>query len=132
MTYDEATDWIKKAHADWAEEAAARWAVANGSHLVGRMTLKSHLEDGWAEAAYWVVPAARGRGNASQALRRASRWAFEVAGLHRVELEHSTRNVASCRAAIKAGFEPEGTKRSHGLHVDGFHDMHLHALVSLA
>jgi RimJ/RimL family protein N-acetyltransferase len=76
--------------------------------------------------------AARGRGNASQALRRASRWAFEVAGLHRVELEHSTRNVASCRAAIKAGFEPEGTKRCHGLHVDGFHDMHLHALVSLA
>jgi Acetyltransferase (GNAT) domain len=55
MTYDEATDWIKEAHADWAEEAAASWAVANGSHLVGRTTLKLHLEDGWAEAAYWVV-----------------------------------------------------------------------------
>jgi hypothetical protein len=35
MTYDEATDWIEKAHADWGEEAAASWAAANGTHLVG-------------------------------------------------------------------------------------------------
>lgn len=31
------------------------------------------------------------------------------AGLHRLHLEHSTRNGASCRVAGKAGFLPEGT-----------------------
>jgi RimJ/RimL family protein N-acetyltransferase len=131
MTHDEAAQWVKKAHSDWADEVAASWAVTTQSGLVGRMTLKLHLDDGWAEAAYWVLPAARGQGIAPRALRIASRWAFERAGLHRVEVEHSTLNPASCRAAMKAGFVLEGTKRSHGLHTDGFHDMHLHALVNM-
>jgi [ribosomal protein S5]-alanine N-acetyltransferase len=130
MTPDEAVQWVTKAHADWADEIAASWAVTTQAGLVGRMTLKLHLDDGWAEAAYWVLPAARGRGIASLALCIASRWAFELAGLHRVELEHSTLNHASCRAATKAGFVLEGTKRHHGLHTDGFHDMHLHALIN--
>jgi RimJ/RimL family protein N-acetyltransferase len=40
---------------------------------------------------------------------------------------HSTANVASCQVAQYAGFAVEGTKRGEGRHVDGWHDMHLHA-----
>jgi RimJ/RimL family protein N-acetyltransferase len=36
---------------------------------------------------------------------------------------------ASCRAAEKAGYPAEGTRRSAALHPDGWHDMHVHALV---
>ena len=50
--------------------------------------------------------------------------------MHRIDVEHSTRNSASCRVAAKAGFVPEGTKMSAALHVDGWHDMHLHARIN--
>ncbi len=40
---------------------------------------------------------------------------------------HSTRNEASCKVALAAGFAPEGTLRESGKHVDGWYDMHLHA-----
>jgi ribosomal-protein-alanine N-acetyltransferase len=53
-------------------------------------------------------------------------WPSSV-GLHRIELNHSTLNTASCRIAAKAGFGYEGTTREQGLHGDGWHDMHLHA-----
>ena len=43
---------------------------------------------------------------------------------------HSTRNEASCRVAAGAQFLAEGTKRSACLHLDGWHDMHLHARVN--
>lgn len=62
-------------------------------------------------------------------LQMATRWAFDI-GLHRVELQHSTRNVPSCRVAGKAGFSVEGTKRAAVLHSDGWHDMHLHGRVN--
>jgi RimJ/RimL family protein N-acetyltransferase len=50
-----------------------------------------------------------------------------VVGLHRVQLDHSTLNHASCRVAAKAGFWFEGTRRGQALHEDGWHDMPMHA-----
>ncbi|MFC7614839.1 GNAT family N-acetyltransferase [Actinokineospora soli] len=52
---------------------------------------------------------------------------FDDLKLHRLYLDHSTANTASCRVATKAGFTPEGTLRGAGLHADGWHDMHLHS-----
>ncbi|MGP9843671.1 GNAT family N-acetyltransferase [Brachybacterium sp. 107] len=129
MSPDEASSWIAEAGDAWMSETAASWAVDVEGTLEGRMTLKLDLVDGVAEAAYWTRAAASGRGIASGALRRATTWAFEV-GLHRVELEHSTRNPASCRVATKAGFSSEGTRRGSALHADGWHDMHVHGRIS--
>ncbi len=77
-----------------------------------------------------MLPHARGRGVAHRALRTVTDWMFAHVGLHRVELLHSTRNLASCSVAEKAGYTLEGTKRRHTLHADGWHDMHLHARLS--
>jgi ribosomal-protein-alanine N-acetyltransferase len=55
---------------------------------------------------------------------------FTVVGLHRVQLDHSTGNNASCRVAAKAGFRFEGTRRGQALPEDGWHDMHMHARVA--
>lgn len=82
------------------------------------------------EAACWVVPPARGRGVATRVLRAVTDWMFTHIGLHRVYLQHSTRNEASCRVAAGAEFLAAGTKRSAGLHLDSWHDMHLHARVN--
>jgi ribosomal-protein-alanine N-acetyltransferase len=54
-------------------------------------------------------------------------WAFEVVGLHRLDLQHAIANAASCRVAEKTGFAVEGVRRSAWLLPDGRHDVHLHA-----
>lgn len=116
----------------WAEETGAGWAVVDGLDVVvGRIALGSiNLHEGVAGVGYWTAPEARGRGVAPRALRAVAEWAIDVIGLHRLELEHSTLNDASCRVALKAGFSPEGTRFSAGLHQDGWHDMHVHALIA--
>ncbi|GGP14410.1 hypothetical protein GCM10012278_70100 [Nonomuraea glycinis] len=66
---------------------------------------------------------------ASRALTALSVWALGEAGFHRLHLDHSTRNHASCRVAVRSGFRLEGTKRSDAVHADGRHDMQLHARI---
>lgn len=131
MTPEEARQWIADAGSAWSKETGVSWAVENHGVLAGRMTLKFDLADGCAGAGYWTRRAARGRGVAPQALVTAVQWAFGV-GMHRIELEHSTGNPASCRVAFKAGLDAEGTRRGGALHADGWHDMHVHGKISEA
>ncbi|MDR8409908.1 GNAT family N-acetyltransferase [Nonomuraea sp. 3-1Str] len=128
MTADEADDWIGSWAGRWRQETGAGWAVVDASEVVGQVSLRRlDFRDGWAEVSYWVLPAARGRRIATRALSAVTAWSFVAIGLHRVELNHSTANMASCRVAQAAGFAMEGTKRREALHADGWHDMHLHA-----
>ncbi|MEU8075021.1 GNAT family N-acetyltransferase [Catellatospora citrea] len=128
---DQVREWFEQYHQAWAQETGASWAVTRGGDAVlGRLAMGSlNLDDGVAGCAYWVLPAARGKGVASGALAALSAWALGEAGFHRLHLDHSTRNIASCRVAVKAGFLLEGTKRSDAVHSDGRHDMHLHARI---
>lgn len=132
-TLDEARTLLGSWRAAWGARTGVEWAVVDGSEtLVGRLGLKDvDLYDGVASAAYWTVPAARGRGVAPVALRAASRWALDT-GFHRLQLEHSMANMASCRTALKSGFAAEGTRRSAAKHADGWHDMHVHVLIANA
>ncbi|MCF4137552.1 GNAT family N-acetyltransferase [Streptomyces sp. Tue 6430] len=128
----EVTGWIEEWLTEWAGERTAQWAVVDAATdaLRGRVALRGiELGDGVAEVAYWTTAAARGRRVAARATSALSRWALDEVGFHRLELLHATANEASCRVAARAGFLLEGTKRSAGLHQDGWHDMHLHARV---
>ncbi|MEU8625952.1 GNAT family N-acetyltransferase [Streptomyces sp. NPDC048669] len=128
----EAEGWIEAWQGEWRSETGAHWALvdAESDQLLGRIALKSFaLRDGTAEIAYWTVPSARGRGLCPRAAEVLTRWALYERGFHRIELEHSTANHASCRVAVKAGFEAEGIRRGAWLHADGRHDVHLHARV---
>jgi ribosomal-protein-alanine N-acetyltransferase len=130
MTVDEAEAWVAQWPGRWQAETGAGWAVTD-EVVLGQISLRAiDLAEGLAEISYWVLPAARGRNVAARALTVLSRWAFEVLGLHRIEVQHSTLNVASCRVAERAGYPAEGTKRSDALHADGWHDMHLHARIA--
>lgn len=126
---DQVREWFDRYRQDWVREKGAHWAVTgSGGEVLGRIAMGGiDLDDGVAGCAYWVLPAARGAGVASRALTALSVWALGEAGFHRLELDHSTRNTASCRVATKSGFLLEGTKRSAAIHSDGRHDMHLHA-----
>lgn len=130
-TVAQVEEWFDGYRQAWEREKGCHWAVARDSgEVLGRMALRGvDFEDGVANAAYWVLPAARGAGVASRALAAVSAWALDDIGFHRLELDHSTRNDASCRVATRAGYLLEGTKRSSAVHDDGRHDMHLHARV---
>ena len=128
---DEAAAWIAERHERWQRGAGADWAVVADDAVVGRVGVNAlDLHEGIGEPAYWVLPAARGRGTAVRALDLLTGWAFGTLGLHRLVLVHSTRNPASCRVAVRAGYADEGVELARGLHVDGRHDMHRHALVA--
>lgn len=127
---DEARGWIQRWRSTWGDETEGHWAVAGADTgtLLGRLSLKGwNLTDGSAEVAYWTVPAARGGGVCSRAVTALTDWALGEGRFHRLGLEHSTANRASCRVAVKAGFEAEGIRRGAALHADGWHDMHLHS-----
>ena len=62
---------------------------------------------------YWLVPAARGRGVATRAVRLLARWAFDSLGVVRLELTCGPDNVASQRVAERCGFTREGLMRAH-------------------
>ncbi|MEP7059919.1 MAG: GNAT family protein, partial [Actinomycetota bacterium] len=104
---------------------------ASSNQLLGQISIRDiSLEYGTGQISYWVVPGARHKGVATDALREVSRWAFEDLGLHRLMIHHSTQNEASCGVALRAGFELEGTAREALLHLDGWHDMHTHGRVA--
>ncbi|GID92046.1 GNAT family N-acetyltransferase [Amorphoplanes digitatis] len=128
---EQVREWFDHYREAWARETGAHWAVTrDGGEVLGRVALGGlNLDDGVAGCAYWVLPAARGAGVASRALTAMSGWALGEAGFHRLQLDHSTRNDASCRVAAQCGFRLEGTKRSDAVHSDGRHDMHLHARI---
>ena len=129
MNEDEARVWVEERCSRWQAETAIDWAIEREGEVAGRVNFrKINLEDGRAEAGYWVLPSQRGCGVAAIALRSATAWMFSI-GFHRLELLHSLENEASCRVADAAGYRIEGTQRQRLLHADGWHDAHLHVLL---
>lgn len=130
MDQDEARAWIHSWTNRWAQETGCGWAVTSPPDVLGQVGLRNlRLAQGLAEISYWVRPAARRRGVATTGVIALTGWALRVVGLHRLELHHSVANPVSCRVADRCGYVLEGTKRSEGLHTDGWHDMHLHARI---
>jgi ribosomal-protein-alanine N-acetyltransferase len=70
-------------------------------------------DDGRAELGIWVVPTARGRGLAREALRLGGSWLFTACGLARVEVLTEPSNIAMIATARAAGFVAEGTLRAY-------------------
>jgi len=78
--------------------------------VVGRITLSSVVLGAWRNAnlGYWVARDRGGRGYATEAVALAVRYAFEDAGLHRVQAAVMPRNAPSIRVLEKNRFRPEG------------------------
>nr|BFE64289.1 GNAT family N-acetyltransferase [Dactylosporangium thailandense] len=129
MDDDEAAAWVAAWPERWSTETRAGWAITtDGDEVAGQISLRAlQLVDGQAEVSYWVLPAFRGRRIAPRALGALAGWVFGTLGLHRLEVRHSVENTASCRVATVAGFAAEGVQRKALRHLDGWHDMHVHA-----
>lgn len=98
----------------WADGSAANVAVTDATtgELLGAVGLKFELrEHGVGEVGYWTAPWGRGRGVAGRAAALHAQWGLDVLGLTRIELLADVENLASQRAADKAGFTREGVLR---------------------
>ena len=87
-------EWFEAYRQDWRQEKGGHWAITrdDGAEVLGRLPLRG--------------------------LGALTAWALAEIGFHRLELDHSTRNHASCRVAAKSGYLLEGTKRSAAVHDD--------------
>ena len=68
-----------------------------------------------AEVGYWLGERFWGRGLATEALRLATRYAFERFDFERLEAHVLAWNPASCRVLEKAGYTLEGRQRKGSL-----------------
>ena len=125
---ERATLWVADRMA-WAPDHCS-WVVrdADGA-LIGQVSLHSLDEEiGSGEIGYWLTASGRGRGIGAAVVDAASRFAFDVIGLARIELFHAVENEPSCRLATRCGYLLEGTARQSFVYGDGLrHDEHLHA-----
>jgi ribosomal-protein-alanine N-acetyltransferase len=97
----------------WAAASAYAFAILDmdaGDRLIGRVALSNIVRGPWQNATlgYWIDKDSLGRGHATRAVGLALRFAFEYAGLHRVQPAIIPRNTRSVRVAEKAGFRLEG------------------------
>ena len=97
----------------WSSGTAHAFAVLDMSdhdRLIGRVALSNVVRGPWQNATlgYWIDANVIGRGHATRAVRLACRFAFEHAGLHRVQPAIIPRNIRSVRVAEKVGFRLEG------------------------
>ena len=104
---------------------------AKSNRLLGSIALSS-VERLHARAmvTYWVLPEARGRGVASDAVQLLARWALGDLGLKRLEMFIEPENVASQRVAERCNFVREGLLRSRWVAKGRRRDSVVYALLS--
>jgi RimJ/RimL family protein N-acetyltransferase len=108
-----AHSWFERyaeARGDGSREAFA--IVEDGEFLGLALAPQIDRETRAAELGYVVVPAARGRGVATEALRQLTEWAFAELGMLRLELMISVENAGSKKVAERCGYVREGVLRS--------------------
>ncbi|MFF7240717.1 GNAT family N-acetyltransferase [Streptomyces collinus] len=111
--------WVEAQQRSWAAGDRFGFAVLEAQpgpvreQLVGNVVLKDVAPGKpTAEVGYWTATHARGRGVAPHALEMLTGWAFqtfETDGLERLELLHQVDNLASCRVALKSGYDFDST-----------------------
>lgn len=112
-TPEHARDFVEKySAAGWAEDSDYAFAVCDAASgaVEGALGLRRRPTRDVFDVGYWAMPALRGRGVLTEALRGLCGWAFSV-GATRVEWFAEVGNWASRRVAEKAGFTVEGVLR---------------------
>jgi [ribosomal protein S5]-alanine N-acetyltransferase len=100
--------------------------AAGQSPIVGMTQLSPVHRGPWRNAnlGYWVAEDRGGRGHATEAVHRTVAFAFEQAGLHRVQAAVMPRNEASIRVLMKNAFRREGVAERY-LQIAGVWEDHV-------
>lgn len=106
--------WLARVEADRLSGERLELAITTGDDIVGSISL-TDFEHGNAMVRYWLLPAGRGRGLATHAVRHLAGWAFADLGLGlgRLAAYVEPENVASQAVLSRCGFVSEGRLRRH-------------------
>ena len=121
--------------AAWRTATGFPFAVldaSDGDRLIGRVALANIVRGVWQNATlgYWISFDAGSKGHATTAVGLVLRFAFEVAGLHRIQPAIMPRNARSLRVVEKCGFRHEGTALRY-LRINGvWEDHELYAMTA--
>ena len=115
--FDEAAAqrWLNHFHQAWNNSTAFQFAItdaASGLYLGGCGVDGIDPKYGTCNLGYWVRSSRTGHGIASRAVRLAAQFAFQQVGLLRAEIVIAARNLASQRAAQKAGAHFDGFRKN--------------------
>ncbi|HEU4542953.1 MAG TPA: GNAT family N-acetyltransferase [Jiangellaceae bacterium] len=136
-TRDTALGYIRSRENEHADGTALHWAAApvGGGPATGAFSLMG-IRDGRAEVGYWVHPAARKAGVATEAVRLMVQHAFTDPahgglGLRRLVLARAEGNDASGTVAERADFRPYGVEHQAEQLGDGtWADLHWYELLN--
>lgn len=111
------------------------WAIERRDDLrvIGSMGIEiTSLHDNRGEIGYCLAKDVWNQGYATEALRTVLRFAFDIAGFHRLEACHSTQNPASGRVMEKAGMELEAGPLRHYYRSNllGYQDVYMYVAFS--
>lgn len=126
-TIDAAMDFIGS-NLEWTPGVSCHFAIELDGTIAGSVGLTridNRHRTAW--LSYWVSGQARGRGLATRGAASVADWAIRELNIFRLELGHRTNNPASCAAATRAGFIPEGIERSKLQYGDRRYDVETHA-----
>ena len=99
------------------------WKVEYDGHCVGSAVLDVNPEQHSGEYSVGLfVAALRGRGLGGEITRLVLAWAFDVLGVHRVELQAVASNSRAINCYLACGFRQEGVRREAELYPDGWKD----------
>jgi RimJ/RimL family protein N-acetyltransferase len=99
------------------------WAVEHQGRCVGNAGLRVNADQHRAVYSVGLFEAGvRGQGLGQQITRLVLAWAFDVLGVHRVELEVLADNHRAIACYLACGFRQEGVRREAELYPDGWKD----------
>jgi [ribosomal protein S5]-alanine N-acetyltransferase len=99
------------------------WKVEHDGHCIGSAGLEVNPQQHSAEYTVGLfVAALRGRGLGREVTRLVLAWAFDVLGVHRVELQALASNSRAINCYLACGFRQEGVRREAELYPDGWQD----------
>ena len=99
------------------------WAVQYGGHCIGSAGLRVDSDQHCATYTVGLfIGAMRGCGLGRELTRLVLAWAFDVLGVHRVQLEVLASNSRAINCYLACGFRQEGVRREAELYPDGWRD----------
>jgi [ribosomal protein S5]-alanine N-acetyltransferase len=109
-----------------------QWAIEHKQdhRLIGRISLHRYEPDNARiETGYSLNPRYWGKGYATEAVKRAVQFSFEVLQVNRLGAVILAENVASIRVVEKAGLKFEGVRREYVFIGGTYHDMNCYSIL---
>jgi RimJ/RimL family protein N-acetyltransferase len=127
----DAAQWVKSRPAAWKAKSEYSFLIEDEAERVLGACGLNRIEQlsGTANLGYWVRTSATGRGVCTAAVKQLRKFAFEEAGLFRLEIIAAVENIASQRVAEKAGAIREGVLRQRLMASGVRHDAVLYAIL---